>query len=244
MATCFYLPMPPRAWSRVQRPIGCLPVDQMTLKGNVLQYRNNSSQLTKNQRYSKIAKGQWINRNTTWATQSAFGDGYTNPNCKSLKRVNDEHLAIDAQTGQILGNTLLPLTCPSVQPIAPNEALPSVVSSSSTNTPTVPSVVSPSSSTVDFPPLAVEPDSVPIVIANGGTLICSVVEDACTGQSTQTLSQKLCNPTSSSNVPGTIQELCWNDGMQTWNPKYNLTMSSSGNKWPVNATLVSAVHFN
>lgn len=242
MSTCYYLPMPPRAWSRVQRPTSCSPIDQMALKGNVLQYRNNSSQLTKLQRYSKIAKGQWINRNTTWATQSAYGGGYTNPNSKSLKRVNDEHLAIDVQTGQVLGATLLPLSCPSVTPTNTPEALPSVVSSSST-VPSIPPAVSPSSTAVSFPSVIPEPDVLPMVISNGGSLICSVFENACTGQSYQTLSQQLCHPTTDSNVPGKMQELCWNDGVQTWNPKYNVTMSSSGNKWPVNAQLVSAVHY-
>jgi hypothetical protein len=53
-------------------------------KGNVLQYKKNSSQLTKNQRYSQIAKGLWTNRTKTWATQS---DTYTNPNMTSLQRV-------------------------------------------------------------------------------------------------------------------------------------------------------------
>jgi hypothetical protein len=54
-------------------------------KGNVLQYKKNSSNLTKQQRYSQIAKGLWTNRTKTYATQS---DVYTNPNVLSLKRVN------------------------------------------------------------------------------------------------------------------------------------------------------------
>jgi hypothetical protein len=57
----------------------------MISKGNVLQYKKNSSSLTKNQRYSQIAKGMWTNRTKTWATQS---DKYTNPNMTSLRRVN------------------------------------------------------------------------------------------------------------------------------------------------------------
>jgi hypothetical protein len=57
----------------------------MLLKGNILQYKKNSSSLTKNQRYTQIAKGMWTNRTKTWATQSAT---YTNPNTGSLLRVN------------------------------------------------------------------------------------------------------------------------------------------------------------
>lgn len=95
---CKYLPQPPRAWSRVNNqctfetsrslndgydPLIFKRVAQIK-KGNVLQYKKNSSQLTKQQRYSQIAKGLWTNRTKTWATQS---DIYTNPNTTSLKRV-------------------------------------------------------------------------------------------------------------------------------------------------------------
>ena len=73
-----YLPQPTRVWSRVQNTCVQLSLSEadkiaMLNKGNVLQYKANSSNLTKAQKYSKIAKGQWINRNTTWATQSTRG---------------------------------------------------------------------------------------------------------------------------------------------------------------------------
>jgi len=88
-----YLPIPPRAWTRVENK--CTYSDSiydptifyraaLINKGNVLQYKKNSTQLTKKQRYSQIAKGLWTNRTKTWATQSAT---YTNPNTASLKRV-------------------------------------------------------------------------------------------------------------------------------------------------------------
>lgn len=95
---CKYLPQPPRAWSRVDNrctydnsntiidgydPIIFKRLAQIQ-KGNVLQYKKNSSQLTKKQKYSQIAKGLWANRTKTWATQS---DIYTNPNTTGLKRV-------------------------------------------------------------------------------------------------------------------------------------------------------------
>jgi hypothetical protein len=103
-----YNPIPPRAWSRVQDPCVYtenstyesvyIPLTKQTIplaqanyekklyyKGNILQYKANSSSLTKKQRYSQIAKGQWTNRTKTWATQ---GVTYTNPNNSSLKRVD------------------------------------------------------------------------------------------------------------------------------------------------------------
>jgi hypothetical protein len=103
-----YNPVPPRVWSRVQNlctytvdssyesvyvpftnqnvPLAqALYQEKLYYKGNILQYKKNSSNLTKSQKYSKIATGNWVNRNKTWATQSAT---YSNPNTSSLKRVN------------------------------------------------------------------------------------------------------------------------------------------------------------
>jgi len=102
-----YIPDPPRVWSRVQSnctvntnindlvfsPLTKINVSraqasyetQMIAKGNVLQYKKNSSQLTKKQRYSQICKGMWTNRTKNFATQSEI---YTNPNTASLLRVN------------------------------------------------------------------------------------------------------------------------------------------------------------
>ena len=103
-----YNPLPPRVWSRVQHPctytvdssynsiyipltnetvspVVALYKDKQLYKGNILQYKNNSSNLTKNQKYSKISKGLWCNRTKVFATQSQT---YTNPNTTSLKRIN------------------------------------------------------------------------------------------------------------------------------------------------------------
>jgi hypothetical protein len=107
MSTGFnYLPKPPRAWSRVQYPCSTntdnssdvyVPIINKTIstaeanylnkmynKGNVLQYKKNSSQLTKSQKYSQISKGMWVCKKS-YATQSTT---YTNPNTTSLLRVN------------------------------------------------------------------------------------------------------------------------------------------------------------
>ena len=108
-----YNPQPPRVWSRVQS--GCSTSNdsnnnntisserdmQMLLIGNILQYKKNSSNLTKNQRYSKIVKGQWTNRTKTWATQSQT---YSNPNTSNLLRVNYSKIPIPF-------NAILPLDC-------------------------------------------------------------------------------------------------------------------------------------
>ena len=109
MTTYKYNPIPTRVWSRTQAPCTyfneyenydtiyvalnnttvsrakALYDTQMLVKGNVLQYKKNSSNITKMQRYSQICKGKWTNRTISYATQT---ETYTNPNIKSLKRIN------------------------------------------------------------------------------------------------------------------------------------------------------------
>lgn len=103
-----YNPNPPRVWSRVQNlctytvdssydsvyvpftnqniPLAqALYQEKLYYKGNILQYKKNSSNLTRSQKYSKIMNRNWVNRNKTWATQSVT---YSNPNNSSLQRVN------------------------------------------------------------------------------------------------------------------------------------------------------------
>jgi hypothetical protein len=85
-----YIPNPTRDWYRVQPVCSSIVSNsnlskQMLEKGNVLQYKKNSSNLTKNQKYSLIAKGKWINRTKTYASQT---DVCSNPNTNSLRRVD------------------------------------------------------------------------------------------------------------------------------------------------------------
>lgn len=104
-----YLPNPPRVWSRVQNqctytstdfsynqvyipltnqivsPAQANYEDKLIYKGNILQYKGNSSQLTKKQKYSQLSKGFGPNRTKVFATQSQT---YTNPNTNGLARVN------------------------------------------------------------------------------------------------------------------------------------------------------------
>ena len=236
-----YLPQPSRDWSRVQNTCVQLSISEadkiaMLNKGNVLQYKANSSNLTKAQKYSKIAKGQWINRNTTWATQSERG--YTNPNTTSLKRTgNVVNIAINPITSAVIGPTLEPITCP--QPIITNnENLPSNIANESDTSPDIPPPVEPTPESNVTPNIIPVTPVEPIVIQDGGVLICSVQEDVCTGKTKSTLSQKICNPTTDSDVPGPIQDLCWIDGTQTWYPRQRYIMTNSGNKFPYNYKFV------
>jgi hypothetical protein len=262
-----YLPQPPRAWSRVQnscslitntdnndslvvdpytgelvQPLVLVARVAMLNKGNVLQYKANSSNLTKAQRYSKIAQGQWVNRNTTWATQSTRG--YTNPNTTSLKRDGNINIVIDPITGAIIGPTLEPPTCPKpINPVYP--ALPSNGGGGSDiKDPNIPPPVEPTPGSNVFPEIVPVTLEEPIIIQDGGNLICSVQENICTGETKRSLSQQLCHPTTDSDVPGPIQELCWNDGTQTWYPRQRYIMTNSTDKWPVNAELFGAINID
>jgi hypothetical protein len=257
-----YLPQPTRAWSRVQRscsqendtntntninynPLVRVPYTNklvpasnlgyeiaMINKGNVLQYKINSSNLTKNQRYSKIAKGQWTNRTKTWATQN--DKGYTNPNIHSLLRVGGENVTLAGVP------TNLPVTCfPNLIPIY--NILPSQISGSSQDQ-TIPPPVPPTPGSEVIVPLVIEAIVEPIVIQDFGNLVCGTKENVCTGEIIRPVQLDNCHPTTDSDVPGPIEDLCWNDGNPTWYPRQQYVMTNSTNKWPVNyKVLTSAI---
>lgn len=266
-------PRPPRVWSRVQGRCSTEPVNDSNIsidkaeifamlnKGNVLQYKNNSSNITKNQRYSQIAKGQWVNRNTTWASQSITT---SMPNTQSLRRVNYKTIYLDNGAP-----ANIPITCPepivvtrpTKLPVNPNNPVNIMnISMNPTIIPPCPVYVNPN----DIPggggggggpsrklPPKIVPDPTKIikdlpyikppitppprvVVPDGGNLICTIAENICTGEIiSSTQSSNNCNPTSSSDVPGPITELCYDDSLPTYYPRQRYIMTNSGNKFPV-----------
>ena len=105
-----YNPQPTKAWYRVQSctyPIYNLTAgndivynnytrqyttyaksnfdSQMAAKGNVLQYKANSANLTRNQQYAQLARGISGTRKSCYASQT---ETYTNPNVCNFLRVN------------------------------------------------------------------------------------------------------------------------------------------------------------
>ena len=207
-----YNPNPPRVWSRVQNQCTYtvdslyqtvyVPLNNKTellavanyqekilYKGNILQYKKNSSNLTKNQRYSQISKGKWTNRTKTFATQTQT---YSNPNTTGLQRVN---FTTFPYPNGIVG--------------APNN------------------VSGPFQSGVPNPN-----DCSSNAVQDGGSLICNTYANPCTGEiikQTQTIN---CYPTTCSDVPGKIQDLCWDERLQTYYPRQRYFMGNSGSKWP------------
>lgn len=255
------IPNPPREWNRFENQCAyVLPTDanpnsliyvplinktvtiaeaaylvQVYKKGNVLQYKGNSSNLTKQQRYAQIARGMWTNRTTTWATQS---ETYSNPNTQSLRRIN--YATIPLNPGATGNNQTLCLPLP-VTPqynVLPDTA---TVTPGTEEPPIIPPPEEPPAgeSGKVMPPYEepVVPDQV-LVIPDGGTLICSQIENICNGDIIKELSGIVeCTPTTAADVPGESQLLCWNDGDETYYPRQKLTYGTSGDKWPVNNKL-------
>lgn len=256
----YYSPI--REWSRVQNrcfidpdntdklvkiPLlnKTVPVEQagywlaMLNKGNILQYKNNSSSLTKKERYSKIAKGQWVNRNTTWATQNT--KGYTNPNTTMLARSgNVVNIAISQTTGTIIGETTAPVTCGSIMNKY-NFMLPPSGSSQSAgvDNPTILPEPIPASAEITVPYITPGPPPQPIVVQDSGVLLCNEREFICTGKKIKNPATMPYHLTSDSDVPGPIEALYWNDGITPWYPKQRYIMTNSDNKWPESSSSIT-----
>jgi len=207
-------------------------------KGNILQYKKNSANITKNQRYAQIAKRAWTNRTTTWATQSV---SYTNPNTNSLKRVNYSSIIANPSKQVTSSSTTYNITnadgvfCKVSTETPQNGLIPTSNNNGKTfvvavnnvgGIPIIPSIVSP-------PPVT------EVQIPDGGNLICNISENICTGQVYKTTTSLNCNPLSASDVPGpTLSRLCYNSALPTYYPRTKLTYGTSDNKWPVGAKLI------
>jgi len=105
---CEYNPEPTRVWSRVQYACTDVPninidysvryvpllnkvvssqeayeLDKLYAKGNVLQYKKNSYQMTKSEKYSQLARGMGPSRKRSYASQT---ETVTNPNTTGMTR--------------------------------------------------------------------------------------------------------------------------------------------------------------
>ena len=193
---------------------------QMLHKGNILQYKKNSFNITKKERYTKIAQGKWASKQRTWAIQSSR---MTNPNTQYFQRANT--INIDSST---LAQSDLPPSCPTLPPIPTVPVTNTPVTNGPNTNPVVPPppATDVSNSTV-FPSVPIPPPIPPNIIQDLGNLVCTVREDICTGETVAQRSRSNCNPTSDSNVPGPITQLCWNNRVQPWLPRQHLVMSTA-----------------
>jgi len=82
------------------------------------------------------------------------------------------------------------------------------------------------------------------ITKNGGSLLCNTIVNPCTDEIVKitNIDATLCYPNYCSDVPGKIQDLCWNSRLATWYPRQRYVMPTSGTKWPEGYKgLVSAV---
>ena len=77
-------------WSRTENICGELSAEERQEKRNTaaLEHKNNSTKLTKKQRYAQVVKGYGGYRKTSWATQS-FSATHTDPNTQDLSRIGN-----------------------------------------------------------------------------------------------------------------------------------------------------------
>ena len=235
-----YLPNPPREWNRYSTPctgelyanksfgIQNAEIVAQQYKGNILQYKKNSFNITQKQRYAQIAKGMWTNRTTSWASQTETS---TQPNTKSLKRIG--------AIGTLTEDDLL-FGCPLPLPPPDNQVLPIVPVIDKDKSPIIPPPPpTPGPKHSPYIPPPKKPDFIPnIIMLEGGFLVCNVIEDRCNGELIKTTKNQTCFPTSSSDVPGKIRLLCYDPSSPDYYPKVKRTYGTSDNKWPVNSKFI------
>jgi hypothetical protein len=225
---------PNRQWQRFKN-VCPDPYTEMQNKANILQYKGNIANFSKVQKYSLIARGLWSNRKKGWASQT---DSVTNPNVGSYQRVGYSNTYTDGTF------TTEPLTQCLPTPTPPNVIIPtpSGGGSGTNNPPVIPPSPKPPSGTpnpampaVVFPPNVIIPE----VIASGGTLSCTIVENICTGQIYSSTSNNNCYSSDHSDVPGPVTILCYDPTFQTFIPRRRMQYNAGSEKWPQGANLVS-----
>ena len=111
-----YNPQPPRVWSRVESVCPNNDPDNMKQKAIVLQYKQNSSCLTKQQRYSQIAQGNWNERKTSWATQTQT---YTNPDTGIPTFCPNQTICVPTSSSGVPGKNMMLCSYRNVQTYYP-----------------------------------------------------------------------------------------------------------------------------
>ena len=241
-----YNPRPTRQWNRfVPNRSDPINGESFTVaqnrKGNILQYKKNSSNLTWNKKYALIAQGRWVNKKS-YATQS---DKYTDFNNGWLKQQNNAFTtAVIPISNQHNCN---PPTKSNKVLIPTNHGGPTPPS-----TPIIPPVppppITPSSNPLLPPsiPDAVPPE--PTVIPDGGSLNSCQIYNYCENKIIKQFTNNFCNSTRASDVPdstvinnngqkeGRGITLCYNPAKHpTYYPRTRTTYLAGGNKWPTNA---------
>ena len=115
-----YNPTVTRTWSRFENVCSNDDPDNMKQKANILQYKNNSSNITKNQRYSQIAQGNWSERKTSWATQTQT---YTDPNTGIPTACPTKTICVPTSNSGVPGKRMMLCTLSNAPPYYPRRRL-------------------------------------------------------------------------------------------------------------------------
>lgn len=249
-----YLPQPPRVWLRstgiceiiyqndengtVYLPYfnknvsvnEAIYLKKMLYKGNILQYSSQATQLggyTKKMNYARIAKGFGKFRKRGWASQT---DSYTSPNVNSFHR---ENFTITSNNSN--GEIRLPECRESfveniVFPI-PSDPIPDL------ENPIFPPINDPADIiSYDYPVTPIDPvinDSV----VEGGNLRHCTRGGICTGEIKEFIRNTACFPTSASDVPGPIINLCYPNNAPAFYPRVRRKYTTASTKWHINAKI-------
>lgn len=203
---------------------------EMQRKANVLQYRRNQTQLSKNMIYSKKINGKWTKISKTYATQ---GDTFTNPNTQSLLRTGGTLTSVGGNATS--SNTYCvynPELFPSNQESPYINDPPYAYSHPPINTQVPPPVAGPILATAYIPPPVPPSEEANYVAPVGGVLACSqrvdtTCETTVDGQTvTGTTYKRACYPAYMSDVPGPAI-LCWDEATVSWNTPQTYTVTTT-----------------
>ena len=152
------------------------PGAQLRYKLKVLQYHNNSSNVTRQQRYSQICKGMWTNRTTNWATQT---ETVTDPNVNHLERGNYEIFTRPSLTKPI--NDIFECRENNNYHTKYSDALPDQSQKIvNYNEQIIPIRNTENGISVPIPiPVQIDPVLYTVVVRDGGILICSTKDNIC-----------------------------------------------------------------
>ena len=268
-----YLPYPTRLWYRAENLCYRLPESDVFIpylnrevsreevsnifavfrKGNVLQYPANRY-ITKSQTFTSIAKG--YTKKKCWASQT---DTVTNPNVNKLQRTNPTITSNNTNNEYFFPECFVPdkknITFPDYRPpqnagIDGNVNTPVTPINPATppnpvNYPNITNSQSASSASIAYPirtPNILEENLNPSTL-EGGKLISCTNENTCSGIILSQLRNISCIPTSDSDVPGPIIDLCYPANIPI-SINRRKTYASGSTKWPVNGTLFPAYNTN
>lgn len=243
-----YLPYPPRLWQRSSTPcylflenmqpdtLVTIPyinktipasqlgaVTKMFSKGNVLQYPCNRSLDTKKTTFSKISRGAWTSRKKSWSSQTT---SFTNPNVNQLYRSNSSINSNNANGQTFFADCQIPKKTTVSFPY-PSQ------SGGQTNYPNIPESKDANTTSYAYPTTTVPPKLNESII-EGGNLVSCTNENICTGLIKSALKDIACYPTSSSDVPGPIINLCYPNNIPVTIPRQIRTYTNNATKWPTN----------